>query len=83
MFAGRGGAVFSLGTISATFHKEAQFPPGHLVPYQVKLASGSAVYVPADTADFVKSPDEAAAVPSFIESSFTTKAEYEAWLAKR
>ena len=47
---------FSAGVVSAVFHKEPQFPPAHVVPYQVRLASGSAVYVPADTDDFVRTP---------------------------
>ena len=37
-----------------------QFPPGHVVPYQVKLASKGAVYVPADTDDYVRAKAAAA-----------------------
>ena len=48
---------FSEGTVSAVFHKEPQFPPGHVVPYQVRLVRGGAVYAPADTDDFVRAPD--------------------------
>ena len=46
---------FSSGVISAVFHKEPQFPPGHVVPYQVRLTSGVVVYVPADTDEYVRS----------------------------
>ena len=50
---------FTKGTVSKTFHKEPQFPPGHFVPYQVKLENGSAVYTPSDTDDFVRALPEA------------------------
>lgn len=74
---------FSPGEVAATFHREPQFPPGHVVPYQVRLASGSAVYVPADTDDFVRAQTTSHSggrVPSFIESSFTSRVEYDAWV---
>jgi len=44
---------YALGTVKAVFHKEPQFPPGHVVPYQVQFESGSTVYVPADVDAFV------------------------------
>ena len=47
------------GTIVNVFHKEPQFPPGHVVPYQVKLDSGTTVYVPADSPDFVMAAEVA------------------------
>jgi hypothetical protein len=50
---------YSPGTVSAVFHREPTFPPAHVVPYQVRLKSGSAVYVPADSDDFVRAPDAA------------------------
>ena len=46
--------TYSPGAVCATFHKEPHFPPNHVVPYQVRLDSGAAVYVPADTDEFVK-----------------------------
>ena len=50
---------FSKGVVKAIFHKEPQFPPGHVVPYQIQLegeggAEGTTVYSPADTDDFVR-----------------------------
>lgn len=51
---------YALGTVKAIFHKEPQFPPGHVVPYQVVLESGSTVYVPADTDGFVKPVEKTA-----------------------
>ena len=45
---------YSLGVIAAVFHREPQFPPGHFVPYQVKLQSGGYVYVPADRDLYVR-----------------------------
>ena len=51
---------YSLGKITAVFHKEPQFPPGHVVPYQVRLTegslAGSSVYAPCDEDDFVRLP---------------------------
>lgn len=67
---------YSPAKIMATFHKEPHFPPGHVVPYQVRLDSGAAVYAPADTDDFVI----AAPKLSFIDSPFTSKVDYEAYL---
>jgi len=62
---------YALGTVKAIFHKEPQFPPGHVVPYQVVLESGSTVYVPADTDGFVKpvektAPDKVAAAADSV-----------------
>jgi G3E family GTPase len=51
---------FSKGVVKAIFHKEPQFPPGHVVPYQIQLEGeggaedGTTVYSPADTDDFVR-----------------------------
>jgi len=50
---------YGAGKVSAVFHREPQFPPGHVVPYQVRLGNGTTVYVPADTDDFVIGPDSA------------------------
>merc|ERR1712070_371752 len=51
---------FTLGVVCAPFHKEPMFPPGYVVPYQVRLSNGSSVYVPADTEDFVRAPEPSA-----------------------
>ena len=31
---------YTAGVVNATFHKEPQFPPGHVVPYQVQWSEG-------------------------------------------
>eukprot|EP00325_Prymnesiales_sp_UTEX-LB-985_P032405 CAMPEP_0174721616 /NCGR_PEP_ID=MMETSP1094-20130205/36717_1 /TAXON_ID=156173 /ORGANISM="Chrysochromulina brevifilum, Strain UTEX LB 985" /LENGTH=443 /DNA_ID=CAMNT_0015922339 /DNA_START=51 /DNA_END=1382 /DNA_ORIENTATION=+ len=57
---------YARGTITATFHKEPQFPPGHVVPYQIRVLegpnAGSSVYAPCDEDDYVRLPQEGAAV---------------------
>jgi len=53
--------TYTDGVIAVVFHREPQFPPGLVVPYQVRLASGGAVYVPDDTDDFVRAVDGAQA----------------------
>ena len=40
--------------ISVCFHREPQFPPGHYVPYQVKLLKGGAVFVPEDDDELIR-----------------------------
>ncbi len=51
---------FVPGVVTKVFHREPQFPPGYVVPYQIKLTAGenkgSAVYAPADVDDFVRAP---------------------------
>lgn len=54
--------TYTDGVVAVVFHREPQFPPGLVVPYQVRLASGGAVYVPDDTDDFIRAPDAAQAV---------------------
>ena len=48
------GDEWSDGTVSVCFHREPQFPPGHYVPYQVKLAKGGAVFVPEDDEELIR-----------------------------
>jgi len=57
---------YSPGVVQNVFHREPQFPPGFVVPYQIKLTAGQdagkCVYVPADKDEFVRQPaGEAAA----------------------
>jgi len=64
---------YSSGTITQTFHREPQFPPGHVVPYQIKLTSGanagSCVYVPADVDDFVRKVGAVEAAAAALEAA--------------
>ena len=46
---------WAVGTVSAVFHREPQFPPDHCVPYQVRLDAGGAVFVPEDDDELVRS----------------------------
>ena len=62
---------FTAGEIVHTFHKEPQFPPGHVVPYQIRLMEGpnkgGCVYVPADVDHFVRAAGRKGAAPKMAE----------------
>jgi len=45
---------WSAGVVSIVCHREPQFPPGHYVPYQVRLARGGAVFVPDDDEELIR-----------------------------
>ena len=53
-------AGFVTGVVTKVFHREPQFPPGFVVPYQIRLTAGeskgSHVYVPFDGDDVVRAP---------------------------
>ena len=48
------GGSFQKGKVTSLMYREEGMPPGMVAPYQVKLDSGSLIYVPEDTEGFVR-----------------------------
>ena len=48
------GGSFQKGEVKSLMYREEGMPPGMVAPYQVKLQSGSMIYVPEDTDGFVR-----------------------------